>query len=263
MNNYIINESSAEIRGMSRFILKDKWVTVAIGVFIYQLVTSLVPDILTVLFPVQYYGDIYLEEMAQTSNVATLYNILTMGAISLGFAMFMLNIVRFGEVHYDNVFEGFSHYFKALILTLLIGIFIILWMLLLIVPGIIAAYRYSQAYYILADDPKKDPLKCINESKAMMMGNKSKLFGLHVTFIGWYLLAVLPAIILSIFLFDLTGLTYVIVQDILIMVPFAFVMGYRNTAETIFYELLKYEGRENLPHEGEKSLKPNIIDNNF
>ncbi|HKK96385.1 MAG TPA: DUF975 family protein [Anaerovoracaceae bacterium] len=260
MNNYIINESSAEIRGMSRFILKDKWKNVAIGLLIYQIVTSLIPDILTILFPNDFYNSLYMEQAVQTSNVATLYNLLTLGAISLGFAIFMLNIVRFGEVHYDNIFEGFSHYFKSLVLTLLMGIFVILWTLLLIVPGIIALYRYSQAYYILAEDPKKDPLQCINESKAMMMGNKSKLFGLHITFIGWYILAVLPAMFLGVFLMELNDMTYYIIQDILIMIPFSFVMAYTNIAETIFYEMLKYEGRENLPHEGEKALRPSLME---
>ena len=260
MNNYLVNEEASEIRGMSRFILKDKWIKVAIGLIIYQVIVTLIPDILTVLFPNQYQESVYMEEMVISSNVATLYNLLTLGAISLGFAMYMLSIVRLGKIQYDTIFEGFSFYFKAIVLTFLIGIFVILWTLLLIVPGIIAGYRYSQAYYILADDPKKDPLKCINESKAMMMGNKGKLFGLQLTFLGWYILAVIPAVIVSFFTLELNDLVYYIIQDVLLILPLSIVMAYSNTAETIFYDLLKYKGRENLPHENELSLRPRIED---
>ena len=56
------------------------------------------------------------------------------------------------------------------------SLFIFLWSLLLIVPGIIAAIRYSQAFFILADDPSKGIRQCMDESKAMMNGNKMKYF---------------------------------------------------------------------------------------
>lgn len=46
------------------------------------------------------------------------------------------------------------------------GIFVMLWSLLFWFPGIIAYYRYSQAFYILAENPEKGIMDCINESKA-------------------------------------------------------------------------------------------------
>ena len=64
-------------------------------------------------------------------------------------------------------------------------------------PGIIASIRYSQAFFILADDPSKGIRQCMDESKAMMKGNKSKYFLLSLSFIGWMLLAMIPASIVE------------------------------------------------------------------
>ena len=61
----------------------------------------------------------------------------------------------------------------------------------------IAAIRYSQAVYILADDPTKGIRQCMDESKEMMKGNKLKYFCLCLSFIGWALLSSIPAGILS------------------------------------------------------------------
>jgi len=67
-----------------------------------------------------------------------------------------------------------------------------LWTFCFIIPGIIAAIRYSQAFYILAQDSSKGVMQCIEESKWMMRGNKWKLFCLVLSFFGWALLAAIP-----------------------------------------------------------------------
>ena len=43
------------------------------------------------------------------------------------------------------------------------SLFIMLWSCLCYIPGIIAALRYSQAFYILAEDPNKGIRQCVNE----------------------------------------------------------------------------------------------------
>ena len=70
-------------------------------------------------------------------------------------------------------------------------LFIILWYLLLIVPGIIAAYSYSMTFYILADDPNISAIDALNKSKSMMDGHKMDLFLMSLSFIGWALLCIL------------------------------------------------------------------------
>jgi hypothetical protein len=71
------------------------------------------------------------------------------------------------------------------------SIFIILWSLLLLIPGIIAAFRYSLCFYILADHPEMGIMEVLNESKRMMKGNKWKMFCLNISFIGWAILGIL------------------------------------------------------------------------
>ena len=75
-----------------------------------------------------------------------------------------------------------------ILLNIVEGILIFLWSLLLVVPGIIAAYRYRLALYILIDHPEKTVIQCIRESKEMMRGHKAELFRLDLSMIGWLLL---------------------------------------------------------------------------
>jgi uncharacterized membrane protein len=65
------------------------------------------------------------------------------------------------------------------------------WLLLFIIPGIIAGIRYSQAYFIKIDNPHMLSFEAINESKRLMKGNKWKYFCLGFSFIGWTLLSLL------------------------------------------------------------------------
>ena len=97
-------------------------------------------------------------------------------------------------------FPSCSAYFPMLLkifgLSLWMGLFIMLWSCLCYIPGIIAALRYSQAFYILAEDPNKGIRQCVNESKELMSGHLWEYFVLQLSFIlcGIYL-QVLPAVL--------------------------------------------------------------------
>ena len=78
-------------------------------------------------------------------------------------------------------------------LNLLITLKVIAWSLLFVIPGIVAAYRYSMATYIMAENPSMQATEAIERSKALMDGRKGDLFCLDLSFIGWALLAVLTA----------------------------------------------------------------------
>ncbi len=110
----------------------------------------------------------------------------------LGLSGFALGLARREpQLEVARVFDGFKNYWKALGLFFLMNLYIVLWTLLLIVPGIIAAYSYAMAYYILCDNPEIGVNEAITRSKAMMRGNKWKLFCLSCRFIGWMLLSIL------------------------------------------------------------------------
>ena len=74
---------------------------------------------------------------------------------------------------------------------LLMGIFVFLWTLLLIIPGIIKGFAYSLVPYILVDKPELSANEAINLSIKMMKGHKFDFFWLCLSFIGWILLAIL------------------------------------------------------------------------
>ena len=84
-------------------------------------------------------------------------------------------------------------YAKAILLKLLTMLFVSLWSMLFVIPGIIATYRYAMAEYLLYKYPQLTPMQAISMSKQRMMGQKMNLFVLELSFIGWSLLAALPS----------------------------------------------------------------------
>jgi len=112
------------------------------------------------------------------------------GPFALGWMMFVLNVSRKKEAKLSNLFQGFDDFGRAFCAYLFQLIFVLLWLLLLIVPGIIAAISYSQTYFILADNKAMGSLDAITKSKEMMKGNKWKYFCLQLRFLGWALLCI-------------------------------------------------------------------------
>jgi len=112
--------------------------------------------------------------------------------VGAGYIIFLLNTIRASGACFGNLLDGFGFFLKIIALNLLEGLFIGLWSLLLIVPGIIAQYRYSMAIYLLCDHPEMSPLACIRESKRLMSGHKAELFVLDLSFFGWLLLELIP-----------------------------------------------------------------------
>lgn len=128
--------------------------------------------------------------------------------VGVGYISYTLNISRHYPAGVADLADGFSVTFKVFAIALLQGLFIALWSLLLIVPGIIAMYRYRMAFYILLDDPDKGALQCIRESKALMQGHKKELFVLDLSFIGWSFLITISAGILGIWILPYINTTY-------------------------------------------------------
>ena len=112
------------------------------------------------------------------------------GPLCLGYTTLILLISRNQKPDFAILFGGFKRFGTSLAAYLLRIIFVILWALLLIIPGIIACLRYSQTFYILSEDENIGPLEAISKSKEMMVGNKWKLFCLYCRFIGWFILCI-------------------------------------------------------------------------
>ena len=211
--NIIITEPSKKLRTLGRNALAGKWKIAIIGVLIYEICIQFPPIILNAIFGINimsfvaekgYTYEMDAETFSQIYNsmpdyniLALVYLILVTGPLMLGLTIFFLALFRGHDVDAFDIFLGFEKFGKALGLLLYIGLFTFLWSLLFIIPGIIASIRYSQAFYILADDPTKGIKQCVEESKSMMRGNKAKYFWLTLSFIGWLLLACIPGSIVA------------------------------------------------------------------
>lgn len=182
--NIIVTESSKNLRALGRDSLAGRWRLAVLGTLLYMVITMLPVIILSLIF-----GD----NTSHQSGIATVYAILITGPVTLGYAMFAISIFRKKETNPGEVLYGFERFGKSLGLYIVMSIFIFLWCLLLIVPGIIAALRYSMCFYILADNPNIGIMEALNESKRMMRGNKWKYFCLNLSFIGWGLLCICTA----------------------------------------------------------------------
>ena len=119
---------------------------------------------------------------------------LALSVVSVGFTIFTLNTIRRAGPVFANLLDGFGMMPRLLWLIILQYFFIALWSLLFVIPGIVAAYRYSMAVYIMIDHPELSAMDCIRESKRMTYGYKSQLFQLDLSFILWLLLSGMPVI---------------------------------------------------------------------
>lgn len=179
-NNIIVYESCKNLRALGRNALAGKWSMAVLGTLLYGLLVMVPVFILDGIF-----GD------GKPTGVSSVYNLLITGPMTLGYIMFSISILRNRGTSPAEVFYGFERFGKAFGLYLVTSILIILWSLLFIIPGVIAALRYSMSFFILADDPEIGIMEAINESKRMMRGNKWKFFCLNLSFIGWALLCCL------------------------------------------------------------------------
>ncbi len=137
-------------------------------------------------------------------------SLLLTAPLSLGLLMVYLNVTYGEEPQVATIFEPFKKcYGKAVVLFLLVEIFVMLWTLLLIIPGIIMGFAYSQAFLILAENPDMSPMECIKESKRIMNGRKMDLFVLYLSFIPWMLLVCITFGIASIYVVPYMSLTMI------------------------------------------------------
>ena len=107
------------------------------------------------------------------------------------YCIIFLRLVRKEEIAFEQIFDGFSNQYLRYLGTLLLeGVYVLLWMLLLIVPGIIKGCSYAMTPFILKDEEVSYD-KAIDKSMVMMEGYKMKFFLMNLYFIGWGLLCIL------------------------------------------------------------------------
>lgn len=157
---------------------------------------------------------------------------------------------------------GDDGYLNLIVAMLLRTTYIILWTLLLIIPGIVKAYAYRMVPYLLADNPNLGAKRAIELSDQMTDGHKGDIFILDLSFLGWYLLAGMLALVIE----ELFGLSYenfTIGTSVILTFEYqnlsigsVFVMPYENaTNAELYLELRKNAIRRGLTSNEELNIE--------
>ena len=154
------------------------------------------------------------------TGASLVLSILIVGPVEIGYYNSTKALFKNGDSALtNNIFNfGFKNYLHNIWGFFLMTVFIVLWCLLLFIPGIVMSFAYAMTPYILVDNPEMKAIDAIRKSKSMMKGHKFDLFYLELSFIGWILLGFLTL-----------GIGY------LWLIP------YMQTTISAFYEDLKME----------------------
>ncbi|OXX82967.1 hypothetical protein AVM15_14350, partial [Paraclostridium benzoelyticum] len=171
----------AELKSSAKDQLKGRWL-VAILVFVcYSAILQL--------------ANVELTNSTEGSMIGLSLNIigvLVYGSLQVGVSRFSLKLAhKDSTAQFNDLFSGFDVFIKALVMNFIIWICVFIGTILFVIPGIIVGIMFSQANYILAENPDKSAMECIKESARMMKGHKFDYFVLELSFIGWSILCVL------------------------------------------------------------------------
>jgi len=157
------------------------------------------------------------------TSFAPLISWLIIAPISWAFIVLFLRNFRGDAESFDvsHLFDGFKDYKRITFTIILMYIYVILWTLLLIVPGIIKSISYAMTPFILEDHPEMKNNEAIELSMKMMKGNKMRYFLLTLSFIGWILLGMIT-----------------------FCIGYLWIIPYMNSTYAGFYENLKSESAE-------------------
>lgn len=132
----------------------------------------------------------FLSVALAAALVAVVISLLVGSVIELGYARFNLDLVdRQKQPELRTLFGYFPVWRTAFCARFLRGLYVFLWSLLFIIPGIIAEYSYAMTGFILAENPELTASEAIEQSKQIMYGNRWRLFCMRFSFIGWSILS--------------------------------------------------------------------------
>ena len=212
-NNSFRANTSSDFKRIALDKLKNNWFNAVFVCIIFALMTNGISWTANTTHIIKF-G--ILSDSNTKVNYGSLLSLIFGGPANLGVVTYFLRLLRDENSSIENVFSGFSSFGKTFVLNLLITIFVFLWTLLLIVPGIIALIRYSMSYFIMYDNPELTATEALDRSKEMMDGEKMNLFVLWLSFLGWFILGLVT-----------------------LGIGFIWIIPYYNAAKTAFYEDLK------------------------
>ena len=150
----------------------------------------------------------------------TLATIFIFYPLSVGYANSFRALLDTGDNRItSNTFSmGFGNWLHVSVGMLITYIYVVLWSLLFIIPGIIKVFSYAMTPFILVERPELSFNEAIDESRRLMDGHKFDYFYLMLSFIGWWILSILS-----------------------LGIGFIWLMPYMETASAAFYADIKEE----------------------
>ena len=129
--------------------------------------------------------------LVSVAGLLSLAALILGGTVELGYAKFLLKQHDRKGLQFSDLFSQFERFGTGFAQKFLRTLFIVLWSLLFIIPGIVKGLSYAMTPFILEDHPEMTASQAIKASMQLMDGHKMDLFILGLSFIGWSLLACL------------------------------------------------------------------------
>ena len=186
-------------------------------------------------------GGLLLAVLLGGIGLWVIFTLIVCGAARLGYARFNLNLADGKDATISDLFSQKDRLWDGFCMKFLQGLYIALWSLLLVIPGIVKTYSYAMTPYIMAEHPSLTVNEAITESRRIMDGNKWRLFCLDLSFIGWELLCSLPLcagyfLILRYFTgSEAMAISLILLLTIPLSIGFFFVRPYEEAAWATFY----------------------------
>ena len=161
-----------------------------------------------------------LEELSNATTTRNPVFVLIGYLLSIAVTLFVINIINVGvrkmflrsrvtrKADIGDIFKGYSNFGGIFKTMFFYDLYIYLWSMLFLIPGIIKSYSYYMVPYILAENPNISTSRAFEISKKTMDGEKGKCFYMHLSFLGWYLLAMLPCCLGIMFVNPYANATY-------------------------------------------------------
>lgn len=262
---YIVKEHPLRIISKCRSHSKGTFASFLIGFCALYAFMNWVPIVMAKFFPTtnidlfSTYTDAdpeLLSRLPATPLVVFVYLMLFSGVFRMGECLYALTYIRNRQVDYRAITESLNYYLKALGVFILQTVIIAFWTMFFVVPGILAALNFQQAFYILADDPDKPVTQILAESKMMMYGNRWNYVRLMICYVPYILIAYLPALLLS----DLASAVTLNATGIMLLsmaadIPLFIVYGYARLGQTVFYELLNNRSFADFRYAGQQAFR--------
>ena len=200
-----ITLSCSRIKKIARQMFRGQWPGAFLAVFLCA-----------VLINGPGYIAYYLSASQTVNSIISVYSLLVNGPLTLALTGYFLDVFRgnneLGMGSFSSragyVLNGLMLYVTEMLLILLrcipavfavtmaaMGYSPVFYAVgvLLFIPAVMAAIKYSQAFFVLAEQPDLRPMECIRRSKELMNGNKGKFVLLQLSFVPWLILAEIPS----------------------------------------------------------------------